>query len=146
MTLRDRRGVTLIELMVVVLIVGTVAGIAIPHTQRAVLRAQAVDAMSQLNSVRVALLSYQAEEDEWPADENRGVIPPGLETYLPEGFTFTRDDYLLDYENHSGGAGFVGVSVRTDNSELGLMLFELLGNNTFLEGTDGYAWVIEWTD
>ncbi|MDX1567549.1 MAG: prepilin-type N-terminal cleavage/methylation domain-containing protein [Longimicrobiales bacterium] len=145
MRLGDRRGVTLIELMIVVLIIATIAGIAIPNMQRALLRARAVDAMADLNAIRVALLNYQAEEDVWPADENRGVIPAGLEVYLPEGFSFTRDEYVLDYENHTGGAGFVGMSVRTDDEELGLMLFELLGNNTFLQGTDGYAWVIEWT-
>ncbi|MFW5904693.1 MAG: type II secretion system protein, partial [bacterium] len=116
MTLRDRRGVTLIELMVVVLIVGTVAGIAIPHTQRALLRARAVDVMGQLNAMRVAVVNYQADEDAWPEDEPPGVIPGGLESYLPEGFSFNRDDYRLDYENWTGGAGLIGVSLRTDDS------------------------------
>lgn len=142
----DRRGVTLIELLVVVLIVGTLAGIAIPNMQRALLRARAVDALSDLNVVRVALENYQADENAWPADQNRGVVPPGLETYLPAGFTFTREEWDLDYENQAGGAGYVGVSVRTSESDLGLMLFELLGNNTFLTGSDGYTWVIAWVN
>lgn len=142
----DRRGVTLIELLVVVLIIGTLAGIAIPNMQRALLRARAVDAMSDLNVVRVALENYQADENAWPAEQNRGVVPPGLESYLPSGFGFTREDWILDYENHAGGAGYVGVSVRTNENDLGLMLFELLGNNTFMTGSDGYTWVIAWVD
>lgn len=140
----DRRGFSLIELMIVVLIIATIAGIAIPNMQRALLRARAVDAMADLNAIRVAVLNYQSDENAWPPDAQRGDIPPGLESYLPQGFSFTGDDYLLDYENWMSGPGLVGASIRTSDNDLGLMLMELLGNNTFISG-DGYVWVFEWT-
>lgn len=140
----DRRGFSLIELMIVVLIIATIAGIAIPNMQRALLRARAVDAMADLNAIRVAVLNYQADEDSWPPDAQRGDIPTGLEPYLPGGFSFARDEYLLDYENWMSGPGLVGASIRTSNTDLGLMLMDLLGNNTFISG-DGYVWVFEWT-
>lgn len=142
----NRRGFSLIELLVVLLIIGTLAGIAIPNLQRALLRARAVDAMSDLNVVRVALENYRADENTWPPDQNRGTIPPGLDAYLPGGFDFNREDWILDYENFASGAGYVGVSVRTSDQDLGLMLFDLLGNNAFQSGPDGYTWVIAWVD
>lgn len=141
----DRRGFSLIELMIVVLIIGTVAGVAIPNLDRALLRARAVDALADLNSVRVAVLNYQSEGGEWPPDADRGVVPPGLAPYLPAGFSFDAEAYTIDYEEWSQSVGLVGLTIVTDNQDLGLMLLDLLGNNTWTNGTDKYTWVLEWT-
>lgn len=140
-----RRGFSLIELLIVLLIIGTLAGIAIPNLNRAILRARAVDAVADMNAVKVAVLNYQADAQTWPEDVDRGQIPPGLAQYLPANFSFNEEDYDLDYEDWSETVGFIGVTVITDERELGLMVLDLLGNNTWTNNTDKYSWVIEWT-
>lgn len=141
-----RRGFSLIELLIVLLIIGTLAGIAIPNLNRAVLRARAVDAVADMNAVKVAVLNYQADAHAWPEDVDRGQIPPGLDEYLPENFSFTGDDYVLEYDDWTETAGFVGVTMISDQRDLGLMVLDLLGNNTWTNNSDKYSWVIEWTD
>lgn len=142
----DRRGFSLVELLVVLLIIGTLAGIAVPNLNRAILRARAVDAVADMNAIKVAVLNYQADASTWPEDVNRGQIPPGLDEYLPENFSFTTEDYVLDYEDWRETVGFVGVTAITDQRDLGLMVLDLLGNNTWTNNTDKYSWVIEWTE
>ena len=59
--LRQRQGFTLIELMIVVAIVGTLAAIAIPNFMRFQLRARAGEGKLNLEAIRTAQESYFAE-------------------------------------------------------------------------------------
>jgi len=141
------RGVTLVELVVVVLTISLLAGIAIPNFQRAILRARATSVVGDMNVVRVAVLNYEADRRAWPEDANRGQTPPGLEEYLPENFSFTREEFLLDYENWTGQSpGLIAVSILTDDEELGLAILDALGSNAWTNGSDRFTWVIQWID
>lgn len=134
---RDSRrgGFTLIELLIVVSIVGILAGLAIPNMQNMVFRARATDAAADMEVVRVATLNYQADMMSWPAEAATGAIPAGLEAYLPEGFTFSRDGYQLDFESWSLPSGLpgdpnttmlIGVSVVVAEDDLGSAIAEFL--------------------
>ena len=134
---RDSRrgGFTLIELLIVVSIVGILAGLAIPNMQNVVFRARATDAAADMEVVRVATLNYQADMMTWPAEAATGAIPAGLEAYLPEGFTFSRDGYQLDFESWSLPSGLpgdpnttmlIGVSVVVAEDALGSAIAEFL--------------------
>lgn len=61
MKLACTRGFTLVELMIVVIVVGVLAGVAIPMYQLATERAKATEAVAALGSVRVAMRNYYAE-------------------------------------------------------------------------------------
>ncbi len=134
---RDSRrgGFTLIELLSVVSIVGILAGLAIPNMQNVVFRARATEAAADMEVVRVATLNYQADMMSWPAEAATGAIPAGLEAYLPEGFTFSRDGYQLDFESWSLPSGLpgdpnttmlIGVSVVVAEDDLGSAIAEFL--------------------
>lgn len=146
MRARERDGFTLIELLTVMVVISLLAGIAIPNLQRAIMKARAAEALSNLDVIRVGVLQYQADHHAWPPDRNRGRIPPGLEEFLPEGFSFSTDHYVMDYDNWSSKQGFIGLTVITDDEELGQAMLAMLGDNTWSNGKDKFTYVIEWTD
>lgn len=142
----DRRGFTLVELAVVLLIIALLAGLAVPNMTRTIDRAKAAEAYGDMDVVKNAVLQYQADNNAWPGDENRGQVPDGLEEYLPGGFSFAKDDYVLDYDNWSAkGEGFIGVTVITSEDEMGLALLDMLGPNSWTNGSNKYTVVFEWT-
>ena len=58
---RNQGGFTLVELMIVVIIVGILAAVAIPRYQGATERAKASEAVAALGTIRGALRVYYAE-------------------------------------------------------------------------------------
>jgi prepilin-type N-terminal cleavage/methylation domain-containing protein len=133
---------TLIELLVVVLIISILAAIAQPRMSQVIVKARATDAIADLEVVRVAIYSYQATVDAWPAEAGQGVVPAGLDAYLPGNFSFVKDDYTLDYDNWGGSPYLVGVTLITSDAALGLTALDMLASPKWTSG-DKYTWVIE---
>ncbi len=138
----NRRGVTLIELLVVMLIVSIIAALAQPQLTRVIVKARAADAVSDMQVVRMAVYNYQSDQQAWPAEANRGVIPAGLDAYLPGGFDFVKEDYTLDFDNWGGSPFMIGVTLITSDAELGITLLDMLASPKW-NSSDKYTWVIE---
>jgi len=124
----DRRGFTLIELIVVVLISSIIAAIAQPRLNEAITKARAVDAIADMNVVRLAVFNYQTDQQGWPPDAARGVVPTGLDAYPPANFAFETDDYTLDFDNGGGSPFFVGITLSTPDQPLGTYALEMLAS------------------
>jgi type IV pilus assembly protein PilE len=75
--MKGEKGVTLIEVMVVVAIVGLLAAIAIPAYNNYITRSRRSDAFTALETVRAAQEMYRAERGEYrnTADFNAGLLP-----------------------------------------------------------------------
>ena len=103
-----------------VLIVSILAAIAQPQLTGVIVKARAADAINDMQVIRLAAYNYQSDQQAWPSDVASGIVPPGLEDYLPGGFDLVNDDYTLDYDNW-GGSPFidrghtdhVGLDART---------------------------------
>lgn len=148
-----RRGFTLVEMMSVVLISGTLARVAVPNYQEMHLKARAAEVAGEIRTVEVAVLNYNADTNRWPTDVTAGVVPPELRSYLPAGFRFTREGYRLDWENWKLPDGLpryprkkvlLGVSVTSENETLLNAVSDLTGGSRarFTLG-DTYTFVLE---
>lgn len=131
-----RHGFTMVEVLTVAVLVSTLARMAVPGFHEVLLKARAAEVAGDVEVVRVAVANYHADRLEWPADGYTGQIPEGLQAYLPEGFSFVRAGYRLDYENwlipsglpsNPDIRGLVGVSVVTEDRALGQAVLDLLG-------------------
>lgn len=140
------------ELIVVIAVISILARLALPSFQESVIRARAAAAMGDVDVVRTAAANYHARANQWPADAPAGVVPPELVEDLPEGFTFERDGYRLDWEiwvlpdgipPHTGPRTLVGVSIVTDEELLGNAVGGLMGGSGWYSMGNAYTFLIE---
>jgi type IV pilus assembly protein PilA len=76
--LKNKKGFTLIELMIVVAIIGILAAIAIPNFMNYQCKAKQTEAKSVLGNIRVAQEAYRAEWDTYSDDTGElGVVMTG---------------------------------------------------------------------
>lgn len=131
-----RAGFGLMELLVIVLVVGIVARLAMPVYRWTEVRATATAAAEDLELIRTAAVSYNEEHDRWPADASRGIVPPELVPYLGESFSFERDHYGIDWDAWALPDGtprapdvgsLLGISLTTSDRAVGEALLELMG-------------------
>jgi general secretion pathway protein G len=89
---RLRRGFTLIELMVVLVIIGVLAALIVPNVLERTDDARAVAARTDVNNLMQALKLYRLDNQRYPAGEQglaalvtkpaSGPIPPNWKHYL----------------------------------------------------------------
>jgi len=127
LVLRSESGMTLIELMVVVVVIGIIANIAIPSLMNAVNHADAARVVSDVNVIRTAAYNYYAENRAFPANSAWGTPPPALVDYLPKDFSFVYEDARYrwrawnqaSWSRRTGrGQPILAVQVRSGNADL----------------------------
>ncbi|GAB6137120.1 type IV pilin protein [Halanaerobaculum tunisiense] len=83
---RQETGFTLIELMIVIAVIGTLAGIAIPKFGGVRDKAEIASVKSTLRSIKSGLVMYNAENGEYPDDIT------DIEEYVEVEGDYTIDD------------------------------------------------------
>ena len=134
MSRRDRRGFTFAELMVVMLVISILAGIMVMRYIELKHRALAAQATSDMENVRLAAFTKFYDTGQWPSAPGPGVVPPELVPYLGNGFSFTRPDYTLEFENFTppgGGTSAtyqVAIRFSSTNQNLVNTMIQVVGD------------------
>lgn len=147
-----RAGFSLVELLFTMVVIGILAQIALPNYRGLTIRARAVDVVADIDVIEQAARSYQSDFHRWPSDSPAGIVPGGMEPYLPNGFSFTGEDFTLDWENTAVPGGLPGdpetsrilaVGVVTGNQDLANALVEVFGQNGWYVVGNSYIRIIE---
>ena len=92
----DMQGMTLVELMIVIVIIGVLASVAVPIYQTHVQHAKSAEADASLGSIRTALRVYYAENAAYPVQASaKRVDSIGVDMSAADlsGKYFTISDY-----------------------------------------------------
>ncbi len=98
MTRPDRRnaGFTLIEVITTMMVLGILAGIAIPSLTAAIVRADGARVISDVRNVELAVKQYVESTGQLPRNSRWGQAPPDLSEYLGDvSFEYKSLDYRL---------------------------------------------------
>ncbi|MEE8348480.1 MAG: type II secretion system protein [Acidobacteriota bacterium] len=138
MRLCTRTGFSFLELMLVIVLIGILANLAIPAYSDALLRARAQAIIGDYLVVRTAVVDYFTRNATWPQDRGAGEYPEELSPYLedrvqwahplsanPEGLQ--EKEYVYDWENwiqadgsskHPETGVLTGFTVQSDDLRL----------------------------
>lgn len=122
MKMNNRKGFTLVELMVVILIVGILAAVAIPLMQGRIDKAKWSEANATAGTIRTAVRAYSAETSITTAqglkgktmDDSTTQAALGFNSTDLEGVYFTAKDYALTDINSSGIAVITVTPSKTN--------------------------------
>lgn len=81
---RTNSGMTLVEILMVVTIIGLLAAFIIPAVTAALRSRENSQAASKLRRAVTVFEMYRSENGSYPADVNPGVIPPEMNDYFTE--------------------------------------------------------------
>lgn len=132
--MRRTRGFTFVEILIVIIVLSILSTLALLKYIDLRHKALSASATADLQAVRLAAYSAWYEHGTWPGEVGAGTVPPGMVSYLPTGFTFSKPEYTLDWENFvppSGGptGGMqLGVVLSSDNTRLMKTLQDNLGS------------------
>ncbi len=122
--MRRRRGYSFVELLMVMIVIGLLARIAIPRFGEMKRRAIAAAIMGDVHTIRLAAFSHYTEFGSFPPDAAAGQLPAQLVDNLPAGFSFHRPDFDYDWHvwNVTNGSGntetLVGITVTVSDPRL----------------------------
>jgi len=78
----SRRGMTLVEVLMVVVIIGLLAALIIPAFNLALRSRQNAECASKLRTAVTAFEMYRSEFGSYPADRTPGVVPPEMTDFF----------------------------------------------------------------
>jgi prepilin-type N-terminal cleavage/methylation domain-containing protein len=117
----SRRGFTLVELLIVMVVLGILAGLALLKSTDLRNAAVATQVSQEMRAIQIAAFNFYADQETWPAEAGPGQVPPGLPSLLPGPLaaSFDRGQYILDYDNiGAGDAQIISVSATTTDTRL----------------------------
>ena len=112
--MENRKGFTLVELMVVVLIVGILAAVAIPMMSGRVDSAKWTEAKAGMGTIASALRAYAAEKGDFSSTPSLSAI--GISSTDLDGTYFSNDAYAITSASSSSGKVAFVITVTAKSS------------------------------
>lgn len=116
----SRRAFTLVEIMVVVVIIGLLAAVAIPAFKRIQQKSRLSTFLNDMRKIEDALNLYAQERGSFPPDYDGGIVVPELAGYLTKpNFTIpTPLGGYWDWDNHPGYVRITVAPIAAENAQL----------------------------
>lgn len=123
----DRRGFTLVELMVTCTVIGILANIALPAVAVMKRKADAAHVIADIHTIRIAALNHYADLNYFPATQPWATPPATMISMLPQGFQWTYKSVQYRWHRWSLPNGLpsspsqtvlIGVEVETPDVNL----------------------------
>ena len=151
--MRRNAAFTLVEIMIVVSIITLLAVIAVPSFLRARQRSQNTKFINALRVASDAVSLYAMEHSAYPPDVNRGIVPPGLRSYLDPTLNWTSATPIggrWDWDFDSSGIKAAVSVVQSTASLAQLQEIDAMYDDGNLEtgrfrqiGNDRYSDIVE---
>lgn len=106
--LKKSKGFTLVELLIVIIIIGILAGMMMLATGSATDKANATKIVSNLRNVKAATIMYYADHNEWPAENVQANSSSDITKYLDQSVS---NDYKYV---SSDGKLWIQASTQSD--------------------------------
>jgi prepilin-type N-terminal cleavage/methylation domain-containing protein len=132
----NRRGFTVVELVTVLIVIGVLASIMVLRFMDLKHRAISARATTDMDIIRKAAYSRYYDAGIWPGSGGQGSVPGEMVPYLPQGFSFSRPEYTLQWENFvppGGGSSAsyqAAVRLTTPNARLMQALSQTVGTRS----------------
>jgi prepilin-type N-terminal cleavage/methylation domain-containing protein len=113
----NRRGFSLVELLMVIVVLGIVINLALPAISTIRRKAEAAHVIGDFRAIRVAALDRYAADGAFPPIDAYGRVPPRMAAGLPQGFAFRYGQLeyrwiSFTWDDDGKTRVFAGVSVR----------------------------------
>ena len=107
-------GFTLVEIMIVVVIIGLLAALALPAFQRIQRASQNARVVNDFRVFSQAFEGYATEAGSWPADTIMGRTPPNMTGAIKKGNWkgVPTIGGRWKWDNTLSGGGYAGISIQ----------------------------------
>jgi len=138
--MKAQRGFSLIELLVVMLIIGIIAAIAIPGLRRAKQNAQSGSAIQSMRTITTAQLLYERKYKKYGilADlAPEGLVDPNLAAGYKSGYTFLVTLGDVDPEGKVGRPDSAFICTANPDEESSVRPFFFVDQTTVIRYKEG---------